>query len=44
LADFTISVTVAAPGTGKTRLVDDALRMPLDAKPNEETHFDISCV
>jgi hypothetical protein len=40
LADFTISVTVAAPGTGKTRLVDDALRMPLDAKPNEETHFD----
>jgi hypothetical protein len=40
LADFTIVVTVAAPGTGKTRLVDDALRMPLDAKPNEETHFD----
>jgi hypothetical protein len=33
-------VTVAAPGTGKTRLVDDALRMPLDAKPNEAKHFD----
>ena len=32
LADFTIAVTVAAPGTGKTRLLDDALRMPLDSK------------
>jgi hypothetical protein len=40
MKDFTIAVTVAAPGTGKTRLVDDALRMPLDAKPNEAKHFD----
>jgi hypothetical protein len=40
MKDFTIVVTVAAPGTGKTRLVDDALRMPLDAKPNEAKHFD----
>jgi hypothetical protein len=34
LRDFSIAVTVAAPGTGKTRLLDDALRMPLDT-----THF-----
>jgi hypothetical protein len=34
LSDFSIAVTVAAPGTGKTRLLDDALRMPLDT-----THF-----
>jgi hypothetical protein len=41
MKDFQIAVTVAAPGTGKTRLVDDALRMPLDAKPaNEAKHFD----
>jgi hypothetical protein len=32
LRDFSIAVTVAAPGTGKTRLLDDALRMPLDTK------------
>jgi hypothetical protein len=32
LRDFPIAVTVAAPGTGKTRLLDDALRMPLDTK------------
>jgi hypothetical protein len=32
LSDFSIAVTVAAPGTGKTRLLDDALRMPLDTK------------
>jgi len=38
MKDFTIAVTVAAPGTGKTRLVDDAIS--LDAKPNEATHFD----
>jgi hypothetical protein len=40
MKDFTIAVTVAAPGTGKTRLVDDAMRMPLDANPNEAKHFD----
>ncbi len=34
LSEFSIGVTVAAPGTGKTRLLDDALRMPLDT-----THF-----
>jgi hypothetical protein len=34
LSEFSIAVTVAAPGTGKTRLLDDALRMPLDT-----THF-----
>jgi hypothetical protein len=34
LREFSIAVTVAAPGTGKTRLLDDALRMPLDT-----THF-----
>jgi hypothetical protein len=34
LRDFSIAVTVAAPGTGKTRLLDDALRMSLDT-----THF-----
>jgi hypothetical protein len=34
LRDFSIAVTVAAPGTGKTRLLDDALRIPLDT-----THF-----
>jgi hypothetical protein len=34
LSDFSIAITVAAPGTGKTRLLDDALRMPLDT-----THF-----
>jgi hypothetical protein len=32
LRDFSIAVTVAAPGTGKTRLLDDALRMSLDKK------------
>jgi hypothetical protein len=32
LSEFSIAVTVAAPGTGKTRLLDDALRMPLDTK------------
>jgi hypothetical protein len=32
LSDFSIAVTVAAPGTGKTRLLDDALRMSLDTK------------
>jgi hypothetical protein len=32
LRDFSIAVTVAAPGTGKTRLLDDALRMPLGTK------------
>jgi hypothetical protein len=32
LRDFSIAVTVAAPGTGKTRLLDDALRMSLDTK------------
>jgi hypothetical protein len=40
MKDFQIAVTVAAPGTGKTRLIDDALRMPLDAKPGEQEHFD----
>jgi hypothetical protein len=40
MKDFEIAVTVAAPGTGKTRLIDDALRMPLDAKPGEQEHFD----
>jgi hypothetical protein len=39
--DFEIAVTVAAPGTGKTRLIDDAMRMPLDAKQGEEKHFDL---
>jgi hypothetical protein len=34
LSDYSIAVTVAAPGTGKTRLLDDALRMSLD-----KTHF-----
>jgi hypothetical protein len=34
LSEYSIAVTVAAPGTGKTRLLDDALRMPLDT-----THF-----
>jgi hypothetical protein len=32
LSDLSIAVTVAAPGTGKTRLLDDALRMSLDTK------------
>lgn len=33
--DFTIAVTLAPPGTGKSRFLDDAMRMPL-----ESPHFD----
>jgi len=40
MRDFEIAVTIATPGTGKTRLVDDAMRMSLDARPGEATHFD----
>jgi hypothetical protein len=40
LNDFAIAVTVAAPGTGKTRLIDDAMRMPLGARDGEVDHFD----
>jgi hypothetical protein len=40
LKDFAIAVTIAAQGSGKTRLVDDALRVPLSAKPGETAHFD----
>jgi hypothetical protein len=40
LKDFAIAVTIAAPGTGKTRLIDDAMRMRLSARDGEVDHFD----
>jgi hypothetical protein len=35
--DFTVAVTLAPPGTGKSRLLDDAVRAPLESR--YFTHF-----